>query len=109
MKLDSYPFQGWDYLELANAWNLYIPDANSNIEDHEPIKWFLEKILRNYINGKTRITKKVASDLRVFLSKLGDVDNVVGNEYPMWKGMSEIESDYNLIRLSIPLIGYMWD
>ena len=112
MKLDNYPFYGWDYIELAIAWNLYIPDVDNIdvIADHKPIKWFLNCVLdgaRN--NGTTMVMKKVASDLRIFLSKLGDENNTCGNEYPMWKGMSKIESDYTIIRLAIPLIGYMWD
>ena len=109
MKLDNYPFQGWDYLELALAWNLYIPDVGSDIEDHKPIEWFLREVLKGYVRGDRRIIGKVSKDLRIFLSKLGDEDNVIGDEYPMWKGLSKVRSNYTLIRLSIPLIGYMWD
>jgi hypothetical protein len=29
MKLNGFPFNGWDWTELAKAWNLYIPESYS--------------------------------------------------------------------------------
>ena len=33
MRLDNYPFDGWDYIELAESWNLFTStyDINFNI------------------------------------------------------------------------------
>lgn len=51
--------------------------------------------------------KKVAADLRIFLKTLSKHDH--GYLGPMWKGMSKIKSDEELVKVTIPLIGYMWD
>ena len=107
LKLDNYPFDGWDYIELAESWNLYIP-TSIGIEDHLFIKWYLGGLFNNY-NGQapTRPMKKVAKDIRLFLTELAKSE--ISYMTPMWKGMSEIKDDFTLIQMTIPNIGYMWD
>jgi hypothetical protein len=121
MKLDKPYFMGWDWLELAKEWNLYIPDNYSfpgkndfgfdeHHYDYDPVNWFILSVLSKY-NGvdSTRPMKKIAGDCRLFLSKLGDEDNSSTYSWPLWDGMSKIEDDWTLLNFVYPLIGYMWD
>jgi len=110
MKNNTYPFDGWDYLELAIAWNLYIPDDdNTNTyvpADNKVIKWFLEGVLRNYSFGEKRfVIRKVAKDLRIFLSKLGSYESY---EKKVWLAMAEMESDVMLIVMVKEIIPLLW-
>jgi hypothetical protein len=105
MKLDNYPFNGWDYTELAEAWNLYIPVWPM---DDKLIEYYLEGLFRNYNGNKpTRPMRKAAKDIRLFLTELSK--SKISYQSPMWKGMSEIKDDFTLIQMTIPNIGYMWD
>ena len=155
MKLDNYPFNGWDYHELALAWN--IPNEmgdphDENFVDVEnwtepeqnedgtyPFKpdykivgpvyddcedWFdCDKVIAIYIgvalktawdkpwkNGnqlKSRVVKKMAKDLRIYLKELSK--GCTSYYGPMWDGMSKIESDTELLRIFKELVGWAWD
>ena len=119
MKNDVYPFDGWDWTELAKAWNVYIPDDywipgmkgyHETAYDHSPVIWLIESALKQYDGQRdTRVMRKLANDCRVYLKRLGDEENSHTYSGPMWLGMSQIESDWTLLQFVHTLIGYMWD
>ena len=103
-QLNTYPFDGWDYTELADAWNLYIPDFE--FHDEYPIIWFLDGVLDNHNKyNKSFVLSKVANDLRTYLSQLGEGDDIYNS---VWHGMVEILSDHALIIMARKLIQMMW-
>lgn len=117
MKLDNYPFEGWDWTELAKAWNLYIPEdywiagiGDYLYNDHDPVVWLIRSSLQQY-NGmaSTRSMQKMANDVRIYLRLLGDPDNSHTYSSPLWYGMSKIEDDFTLLNYTCELIGGMWD
>lgn len=112
MKLDHYPFKGWDYMELAEAWGVYMPDDDSlYIEDPAlPLKYFIVSVMRGY-NGvnDTRPMKKLANDCRIYLKKLGDPETSHTYCGPMWLGMANIKDNWTLLNHVMVNIGYMWD
>ena len=78
------------------------------------IREYLDLVLtRYYLNEygdkpkKDRVMLKTANDLRCFLKVLSE-DPHVGYYRPVWVGLSQIECDESLIKISMPLIGYMW-
>jgi len=83
------------------------------------LKIYLEKVLEVYYNNEyhkwiknkrnDRVLSKVANDIRLFLSMLGNPKTANGYLHPMWLGMSKIELDEELVSLTIQLIEKMWD
>jgi len=108
MKIDHYPFEGWDFMELAHAWNIpVIHGSAGDITDADDIVFYIRSLYKTFDGGDmTRPMRKCAKDIRIFVGMLGDCDD---NNSALWKGLASIEDDYSIIRLSIPLIGYMWD
>jgi len=114
MENKEYKFDGYDFVELIDCWNIDISDKI--IEDNAlPIQEFLTDVWRKMYgfreaeNEKNqRYAKKIADDLRRFLAKLAKEDDGMGSYAPVWKAISEINDDYSLFQIAIPLIGYMW-
>jgi len=115
-KLDSYPFHGFDFMELADAWGVYIGDEfnvcgmdgyHRTISDADVLSIFLEQVLKSYNGYKPSYPmRKCANDIRIFTKKLS---KGCTSEAPMWKGMSKIEDDFTLLSYAIKLMGNMWD
>jgi hypothetical protein len=99
--------KGWDWIYLAKLWNI----DYENDENDENIKVFLENVMRKHFmccHDKCNCgIKHIARDIRVFAKTLSKC----GNSYlfPVWKGISKVKDDYETLRITIPLIGYMWD
>ena len=159
-QIKNYPFMGWDFSELAKAWNLpseigdphmenFIDDPDWKGQDFDGpdendyytfnpnykitgpvfdqcsdyydtdkvVLIYLDEVLRigykkPWKNGyqlPSRVLRKVAKDIRIYLMKLSE--NSSSYYGPMWEGMSKIESDEELIRIiaGTKLIGWMWD
>lgn len=122
MKLDHYPFEGWDWTEFLKAWNIYqpedfyMPDPENKYGFHptcseiDPIKWYLRGVMGQHKGCKVpRSMQKCAKDLRIFLSMLGDPEQSNTYSHPLWLGMSKIEDDWTLLQFSYDLIQNMWD
>lgn len=122
IRLNYYPFHGWDWTELCEAWNVYmpkdfyIPDPENKYGFHptcyeiDPIKWYLTSVMKGYMgNESTRPMKKCAKDLRKFLALLGDKEKGHSYSGPMWLGMSLIDDDWTLLSHTYDNIGSMWD
>lgn len=123
MKLDNYPFKGWDWRELCEAWDIYVPDDfyepdpknewgfHPTCSERDPIKWFIKGAIKNEMFGgkKSRPLMKCAKDVRIFLRLLGDEEQSNTFSTPMWRGMAEITDDYTLMCHTIDNIGAMWD
>jgi len=108
-KLDNYPFSGFDYTELSEAWN--IPSYTYSIyNDIKPLECFLKEIKYKAF-GKTDnnfVIRKVSKDIRLYLKKMLEYsDSSYYN--PIWKGLIKVESDITLIILVIDLLKHMWN
>ena len=107
MKLDRYPFNGWDWTELCECWNIPsedYSDFNIYTDDAQHIKLYLRSCL-NY--EKSRVMRKTANDIRDYLVELALQDHTY--KTPVWEAMSGIEEDFTLIQLTISMIDHMWD
>lgn len=107
LKLNSYPFDGWDFMEFSEAWNIPVPynSFGGPYTDADCIKWYLESVLR--YDKETRPMKKCAKDIRIFTDKLSR--SKYDYKSPMWVGMSKIENDWTIIKVAIALMDMMWD
>ena len=107
MKLDNYPFDGWDFMELAEAWNIHVPyDSMGVITDADGIVMYLESVMKSYDgNESTRCMKKCAKDIRIFCIGLS---KGWGYDGPLYKGLSEITDDWTIISYAMKLMGNMW-
>ena len=117
MKLNNYPFTGWDWTELAHAWNVYIPEdfwiagiGDYVCNDYDPVVWIIQEALKQY-NGMTStyVMRKMANDIRIYLRLLGNPTTSHTYSSPLWIGMSKIEDDWTLLSYTCELIGNMWD
>ncbi len=124
IKTNTYPFKGWDFEELCKAWNLPttiglirtspFPDHGYYEADYV-IKQYLRAVLnkswykpwKNHKQLKSRVLRKVANDLSLYLLRLSQQEHSYYS--PMWLGMSKIESDEELVKISSVIIGFMWD
>ena len=66
-------FKGWDYTELADAWNVYMPydilDEPEHME-YDPLIWYIELALKKADFRETRVIRKMANDVRKFCRAL---------------------------------------
>jgi hypothetical protein len=116
-------FKGWDWLELAYAWNVYIPEDywmgvdsgvkfgfHASCDDYDPVKWLIKGALSRYDGNKpTRVMRKLANDCREYLALLGDPETSHTYASPVWLGMSKVEDDWTLLWFVYENIGNMWD
>jgi hypothetical protein len=122
------PFDGFDFLELACAWDLHDkyndkpwvdseedgtisqPSGPAGIhhnDDSRPIREFLEELCQKYFeNHDESILTKYAEDLRMFARKLSLGDDSYYK--PLWRGLARIEDDFTIVRASILLLPCMW-
>jgi hypothetical protein len=101
----GYRFKGWDWQELAEAFELDLIDLDDDSDENVfLVTDFLFEVL-NRRNEKEM--KEIVKFTKRFLKQLIKQ----GHTYcgPLWKGLSEIKSDYVLIQMIIPLLAYMWD
>lgn len=115
IKLSSYPFRGYDFMELAEAWNVYIGDEfwiagvgryHVLYSDADVIAVYLKEVCKKYDGCEpTRAMRKHAKDIRIFTKALSQ-----GMTYdaPLWYGMSKIEDDWTLLQYAIQLMSCMW-
>ena len=98
----GYRFKGWDFSELAECFEINVPEDSID-EGVLLIQEYLEKHLEF---GSSKL-KENAKVMRRFLKKLIKEDHSYITS--VWAGIVEVEDDFSLIQISIPLIGYMWD
>ena len=113
MKLDNYPYNGWDYSELGEALNI-CTDAWDDFkgEPYPHLDWDDSVWLKYYIqnlkwHGESRPSLKFCKELRAFLSELIKQDHTYWS--PIWQGLLLCKSDYTLLQATRCLIGYMLD
>ena len=100
--------KGWDFEELADEWNLYLPDYLDDFTTPSTEDWmamYLKFLFK--IGIEKRSFKKAASDIRLHCKLIAEYDNMFPS-MPIWEGYSKIESDETLIQYFIPVIGYAW-
>ena len=110
----DFQFQGVDFMELAEKWqipehpHLKFPDDYDTVSEYsQPLQHFLEHLItESHMTGDEQPLRKYAEDVRYYLFLLSIKDK--GYYGPMWRGMSKITDDYSLLRIAIPLIPYMW-
>ena len=81
-----------------------------DFNEFDPIIWFIDAAMRGNDGDGSRVTRKMANDVRCFAKKLSESE--ISYLTPFWKGLSEIESDWtilNIISGNGPLLAYMWD
>ena len=136
--MKTYPFSGFDYCELCDAWNLpyQIGDDHSEnmiyvggddfmnsfkkvgpVYDECPDYFDSDRVITEYL--KIILHKSYGSDRtsRVLTKVARDLrvflDKLGDSEYsyqsPMWKGMSKIEDDGTLVQMTILNINHLWD
>ena len=119
IKLNNYPFKGWDWAELAVCWNVPYEDIRIDWDDNEAIKdlinWDDSVYITNFLAGcfmyneDSRVLRRICKDLRLYLAKLSESDISCWTE--IWKAMSNMpeEHNYTLLQATHALIGHMWD
>lgn len=109
VKLDNYPFDGWDFMEFSDAWNIPVPydSIGDRYTDADCIVWYLQSTMYNYHGESTRVMRKCAKDIRLFTKELGK--SKMSYMSPMWEGMSKIEDDWTIISVAIRVMNMLWD
>ena len=116
-------FRGFDWMELFEAFGLdYLPqdldeqgDPKWNETDGEVelqiIKEYLEWVLSTDITSTSKtILPEAAGILRQFLVALAKDDMSRANSLDtIWYGMAFCSSDWDLVTIAIPLLGFMWN
>ena len=101
----GYRFKGWDWQELAEAFEIDLIDLD---EDSDANVSLVTEFLFDVLNRQNKKEMKaIVKTIKRFLKQLIKQ----GHTYcgPLWKGLTEIKSDYVIIQMTIPLLGYMWD
>lgn len=109
VKLDNYPFDGWDFMEFSDAWNIPVPynSAGNPYTDADCIRWYLQSVMSYFDGNPTRVMRKCAKDIRLFTKELGKSE--ISYISPMWEGMSKIEDDWTLIGVAMRVMDMLWD
>ena len=101
--LHFYEFYGCDYLELCWCWNMQADDDEIAIEQIELV---IEKCYNSeFLIGHNFFPKKALKDMRLFVKSL-----IPGSGYysPVWKGLSEVESDTAFLQIFHSLLKQAW-
>jgi len=115
-------FQGCDWTELFEAYGLdYMPhdlDENGDPKRDETggeielqiLKEYLEWVLSTaFLSANKAILQEAANILRQFLASLSQDGMSKANGLDtIWGGMARCSSDWDLVAIAIPIIGYMW-
>ena len=103
--------KGWDWMELAEEWNVYIPEdyfAHEKFDDFNPVQWYIREVLTHYDGvSDTMMMRKMGNDVRKFLCLIGSAE--ITCSYQLWVGMSNIKDNYTILSYTYILIGHMWD
>jgi len=114
-------FDGYDYAELIEAWNLSFPDPyelEDIFDEDEQLfyeeRYYLKEFIENFLTAKllgesgrrSKFTQRAITDLKMYLEELGKCELSYFN--PVWKGMLEIEDDFTFLQVVESLIGHMW-
>jgi hypothetical protein len=71
-------------------------------EEVDAIKEYLNASIRN------KTEKKVAEELRQFISALANESKKIDYFYPVWEALLKVEDDYTLFQLVAHLLPLMW-
>lgn len=95
-------YKGYDWTELGIRFNLLSEkDFESNNYNEDQLLEDMQTYLRRNADAET------VQHLREHLTLLVEHDN--SYKTPVWEGLLNVKDDFTLIRISIPLIPYMWD
>ena len=113
MKLDNYPYHGWDFAEVADAlgipsdtWN-YIDNKPYPIWDWDDFIWLKHYIDSLFTHMESRPRAKFCKEVRIFLPELIKQEHTYWT--PIWKGLLAIEEDFTFLQAVSCLIDHMWD
>jgi hypothetical protein len=100
-------FIGLDWTELAIYFEVIDKDYQGGLEEDEQ----LIKKTQEFLNSSmlTEYEQEVAKAIRRFLSEfIVHAKEARGSSFPMWKGLSEVDDDLNLIKFTSFLLPYLW-
>lgn len=108
----DYIFSGFDWCELIEKWNFYIPDDVETInkmEDYEYFQLYMDKFIFKLDNhgNPTRIMRSFCKDVRKYLKAM-DYYREINSAADVWQAIANIDSDYSMLRIFMPLVGYAW-
>ena len=99
-KVNMIKFEGIDYAEIAEHFNIPIKDDQG---DHEAIAaWLADHAYDKYMRPNAEIVRV----LRDWLAQFIPNDGTNGTE--LWKGLARIKDDWYFLRYFTHLMGYMW-
>jgi hypothetical protein len=106
----KYSFDGFDWTELINKWNVHIPDDIYQLKSKWADDWvwaeeFLTLVLYKY---NQRVIKYIANDIRSYCKAMVDNYPDMVSVPEIWKAFCDIEDDEEVVRYFKPLIGYAW-
>lgn len=98
-------FYGWDYSELLWKWNIYYDMELFDGDEH--IQWLIDRCLHDIMfkGGLSRFGKVMLKDIKDYLTILSNMDTYSA---PFWKGMLNVENDFEFLRLFSNNVGYAW-
>lgn len=109
----KHSWKGFDYMELAEKWNVAIPDYLYDDIDFDESKYLASYISYVFFNrvgdngeSKGRISVMMVQDIRDFCMALSNDEWCCAPE--MWEGMAKIESEWNLVSHFTTMIGHAW-
>jgi hypothetical protein len=111
-------FDGYDYTELAEKWQIPIPDNIWEKEDGSPFSeahHYIVEYLRRFckFNGKnneaSRVTRKITKDIREFCKALSEFWGEENDEGLLWEAISKMKDDFTVLRMFTPLVPYAWN
>ncbi len=125
-------FDGYDYFELKDAWNLYFDvellddylfDMKREVSDDSIFQlfssdsYYLMLFIRHFIfyklfinGGKkhrhSKFQKRAISDIRKYLKALSSCQMSYFSN--VFKEISEIEDDFSMLQMVLCVLGHMW-
>lgn len=105
----NYPFRGWDYTELAKAWNLPLDEDYNSERDAELTRLYLEAVVLpcefRFTHNRKFVIRRHANDIRAYCMAMAK--NLVG-PVEIWKGFTREESDFEVISAFARVLEIAW-
>ena len=118
-----YPYKGWDWVELCEAFN--VPWERIDVTDGVAFNKYLKGdehygewyYLQQYVlavcgqshthwGGKNFVLRRTAFEIREYLKKLKEDDH--GYYPPLWEGMVNMKDDWSMLQAFSALCGHAW-
>jgi hypothetical protein len=101
----------FDYSQLFDLLQLdFLPEddiENGDIQGQAVVEYY--NYLGSFWPFKLNEKPEYVAGVKLLRKLLSDLGSFPGYISGVWKAMSEVENDESLLRISLPLIEYMWD